>query len=191
MSTGDEDAGAGVFHRITPSVFATEADPIVVGPNEIAWLTEASHRAPTKRARLLLHPHIDDNLHEMVIALPASSCDHPHINRVSAKSFLPLSGRFAVMVFETDGTQHTANVLSAGPWPGYRLIRLQKPAWHTIIPLDGDVVFLETIIGPFRGNQFAPWFPEVEDTRAYRAAADGLRRSARQAADALDSVSSM
>jgi hypothetical protein len=59
-----------------------------------------------------------------------------------------------------DGREIRPIVLSAdNQWPGARMTRLRKPAWHTIIPLAGDTVFLESIIGPFEGNRFADWFP--------------------------------
>ena len=98
----------------------------------------------------------------MIIALPPESCDHPHINFRSGKSFLALSGQFAVMRFSDDGGTIEPCILSAGrQWAGSRMIRLRQPAWHTIIPLVGDTVFLETIIGPFEGNKFADWFPDA------------------------------
>lgn len=152
----------GNFHKVTPAVFETETDPVVVAPSDIAALIETAHRAPQGRARLILHPSRDDSLQEMVIALPADSCDHPHINFKSGKSFLALSGQFALIHFSDDGNAMAPVILSAdGRWTGARMARLRKPAWHTIIPLAGDTVFLETIIGPFEGNRFASWFPEA------------------------------
>jgi cupin fold WbuC family metalloprotein len=121
----------------------------------------------------------------MIIALPSSSCDHPHINFKSGKSFLALSGQFALMHFSDNGQSIAAIVLSAGEWPGAHLARLRAPAWHTIIPLQGDVVFLETISGPFEGNHFAPWFPAAEDAAARDAFAARLRKIAREAASEL------
>jgi cupin fold WbuC family metalloprotein len=121
----------------------------------------------------------------MVIALPPSSCDHPHINFKSGKSFLALSGRFALMRFSEDGEPLRPIVLSAGPWPGARMVRLRRPTWHTIVPLEGDTVFLETIAGPFTGNRFAPWFPDASEASRREQAAERLRLAAREAAALL------
>jgi cupin fold WbuC family metalloprotein len=170
----------GRFQSVTPAVFETETDPVIVSGHDIAALTAAACQAPTGRARLILHPDRDDTLHEMVIALPPDSCDHPHINFKSGKSFLALSGQFAVMIFSDDGSAMRPIVLSADSrWPGARLARLRRPAWHTIIPLSGDTVFLETIVGPFTGNQFAPWYPDVERPEQRRAWHEKLHRIAR------------
>jgi len=173
------------FHAVSPSVLETADDPAVVGSDDIARVIAAARQAPSGRARLILHPTRDDTLHEMVIALPPSSCDHPHINFKSGKSFLALSGRFAVLIGSDDGQRITPVVLSAGPWPGARMARLRAPAWHTIIPLDGDTVFLESIIGPFEGNRWAPWFPDESRPAERAVVADRLRSIARAAAAAL------
>jgi cupin fold WbuC family metalloprotein len=150
------------FVETTPGVFETTQDPVVVSSEQITSLVRAARAAPRGRARLLLHGHRSDNLHEMVIALPPESCDHPHINFKSGKSFLALSGLFAVLRFSDDGSRIHSDVLSGDDrWQGARVLRLRSPVWHTIIPLEGDTVFVETIIGPFEGNRFAPWFPDA------------------------------
>jgi cupin fold WbuC family metalloprotein len=171
----------GQFRGVTPAVFEIEADPVIVSANDIANLVTAARAAPAGRARLILHPDRRDTLHEMVIALPPDSCDHPHINFKSGKSFVALSGQFAVMVFSDDGTEIQPFVLSADSHqPGARVARLRRPAWHTIIPLSGDTVFLETIVGPFTGNRFAPWFANADQIDERAAWAEKLRKLAQK-----------
>lgn len=173
------------FKRESAAVFSATGDPVVVARREIDALIHAAGEAPAGRARLLLHDGSSDPLHEMVIALPRDSCDHPHINYKSGKSFLALSGQFAVMTCSDDGSKIDAAILSAGQWPGGIICRLQKPVWHTIIPLSGDTVFLETIIGPFTGNYFAEWFPDKEDDPRREVIVERLRAIARAAAERL------
>jgi cupin fold WbuC family metalloprotein len=172
------------FYGTTQAVFETDADPVVVSSTDIRTLVESARLAPQGRARLILHPAREDSLHEMVIALPQDSCDHPHINFKSGKSFLALSGQFALIYFSDDGSMINPVVLSAEDrLPGARLARLRKPAWHTIIPLAGDTVFLESIIGPFEGNKFATWFPDTKQPREREAWIDKLRKIAKRAAN--------
>jgi len=157
------------FIETAPGVFETIQDPVVVSNEQIASIVRLSKSAPRGRARLLLHGERSESLHEMVIALPRDSCDRPHINFRSGKSFLALSGQFAVLHFSDDGSEINAVLLSGDDrWPGDRICRLRKPIWHTVIPLEGDTAFLETIIGPFEGNIFAPWYPEAESAAAAR-----------------------
>ncbi len=174
------------FTKTEPTAFEIDADPVIICQKQIDQLVAAARTLPRGRARLLLHPSRQDSLQEMVIVLPPNSCDHPHINSRSGKSFLALSGQFAVIRCADDGTSFQPIILSAGPWRGERLVRLRKPAWHTIIPLAGDIVFLETIVGPFVGNRFAPWFPETDDKVPRGAFEDRLRRIARESAAALE-----
>jgi len=173
------------FSATAPSVFETEADPAVVDRRCIDELIVAARTQANGRARLLLHPDRGDGLHEMVIALPSDSLDHPHINFRSGKSFMALSGQFAVVCFSDDGQQRTVFVLSAPPFPGATMIRLRRPTWHTIVPLQGDTVFLETILGPFTGNHLAPWFPE-RGSPGYAMAERELRDLCTARAPALD-----
>jgi cupin fold WbuC family metalloprotein len=171
------------FRKTTQAVFETDADPVIVSPTDIKTLVEVARLAPQRRARLILHPTREDSLHEMVIALPPDSCDHPHINFKSGKSFLALSGQFALICFSDDGSQIKPVVLAAeSRWSGARMVRLGKPAWHTIIPLAGDTVFLESIIGPFEGNRFATWFPDASRPGEREAWIEKVRKIARAAA---------
>jgi cupin fold WbuC family metalloprotein len=173
------------FSLTSPAVYETRADPAAVTQEQIVALIDAARTASAGRARLLLHRDRADAVQEMVIALPAHSCDHPHINDRSGKSFVALSGQFAVMHCSDDGSRIDPIVLSAGSWPGARLLHLRAPAWHTIIPLAGDTVFLETIAGPFTGNRFAAWFPSETDSQARTAFVERFRQIARQAARQL------
>lgn len=177
------------FERTQPHLLESRGDPVTVGDQDIAALIDAAKQSPSGRARILLHTGAEDSLHEMVIALPKTSCDHPHINYKSGKSFMALSGRFAVMRFSEDGRAIETYVLSAGPWSGKRMVRLRAAAWHTIIPLDGDTVFLETILGPFTGNYFAEWFPAESCPKERHAFADRLRQIARKEAGLIDEES--
>jgi len=174
----------GAFAKVSAAVFEPTTDPVLVGKADIEALKSEAQASPTGRARLLLHSHRDDALHEMIIALPSHSCDHPHINFKSGKSFLALSGQFAVMVFSDDGSEMVPFILSAeDAFPGAKMVRLSAAAWHTIIPLAGDVVFLESIIGPFEGNRFAPWFPGADKPAEEREAwVNKLRKAARKTA---------
>jgi cupin fold WbuC family metalloprotein len=124
-----------------------------------------ARNAPQRRARVLLHRGQEDSLHEMLIALPRDSCDVPHINFKSGKSFHIVRGEMAVMLFADDGSEVLPCRLGASSADSRRMVRLNQPHWHTIIPLTDYVVFIETIIGPFTGNQFANWAPNLDSAR--------------------------
>ena len=122
--------------------------------NEVKILAKKSTKL---RGRVLLHPNNQDSIHEMLICLPLGSFDMPHINFKSAKSFTLINGECSVVCFSDDGTKlfhhHMAKDANF-------FVRLQTPNWHTIIPLSDEVVFIETILGPFTGNLFPDWIDE-------------------------------
>lgn len=153
------------------------ADPFVVVDNKLIQRTiERARLAPRRRARVLLHPDSSDSLHEMLIALPEESCDVPHSNFKSGKSFHVVHGAMAVMLFSDSGALTAVCRLEAGAADAGRMVRLNRPYWHTIIPLSDYVVFIETIIGPFEGNRFAEWAPKCTDVESMAAFAAELRR---------------
>lgn len=149
------------FEEINQAVVKASGPVVVVDDRLIDEVVTRARQAPKKRARALLHPSQDDSLHEMVIALPQDSCDVPHINYKSGKSFHLVQGEMAVMIFSDDGQKVTS--VRLGGDSDRRLVRLNRPYWHTIIPLTDYAVFIETIIGPFSGNRFAEWAPLPED----------------------------
>lgn len=145
------------FQEINPAVEISKKPIVVVDDGLIEWTMSRALKAPQRRARILLHTNITETLHEMLIVLPQESCDVPHINKKSGKSFHLLKGEMVVMIFSDDGQCVTPFRLKADSNSYPRMVRLSAPYWHTIIPISGPVVFIETISGPFIGNQFAPW----------------------------------
>lgn len=159
----DQAAPLGsVFAELSAAVEVATSPFVVVDEALIDRTIARARNAPHRRARVLLHPGQEDALHEMLIALPRESCDVPHINFKSGKSFHIVRGEMAVMLFADDGSEVLPCRLGASPADSRRMVRLNQPYWHTIIPLTDDVVFIETIIGPFTGNRFAEWSPNPD-----------------------------
>jgi cupin fold WbuC family metalloprotein len=157
-----------MFKKHDEAVYLPISDITVLTNPDIDKLIELAKNSSTGRARYLLHHDQDDSLHEMIIALPRESCDIPHVNFKSGKSFQILRGSMAVMLFSDDGETITPIRLEVGqPAETNCMVRLSKPVWHTIIPLTDYVVFMETISGPFAGNQFAPWAPDKNMSEEY------------------------
>ncbi|OQA34725.1 MAG: hypothetical protein BWY57_00287 [Betaproteobacteria bacterium ADurb.Bin341] len=180
--TGEAIAGdlteIGALREISVAVEVADSPFVLVGEMLIDRTVARAQRAPQRRARVLLHPGQEDSLHEMLIALPRESCDVPHINFKSGKSFHVVRGEMAVMIFSDDGSEVTPCRLGAGTTAPSRMVRLNRPSWHTIIPLSDYVVFIETIIGPFTGNRFAEWAPSPDDKLNWTVFSESLQRIA-------------
>lgn len=150
------------FAELSAAVEVAKTPFVVVDEALIDRTIARARNAPNRRARVLLHPGQEDSLHEMLIALPRESCDVPHINFKSGKSFHIVRGKLAVMLFADDGSEVLPCRLGASPTDSRRMVRLNRPCWHTIIPMTDYVVFIETIIGPFTGNRYAEWSPNPD-----------------------------
>jgi cupin fold WbuC family metalloprotein len=161
------------FENLTPAVIRASAPVVIVDESLIDTVVSRASQAPKGRARVLLHLSQDDSLHEMVIALPRDSCDVPHINFKSGKSFHLVRGEMVVMLFSDDG--QTVTPIRLGGNTGRKMVRLNQPCWHTIIPITEHTVFIETIIGPFAGNRFAEWSPRPEDAAPWSSFVSALR----------------
>lgn len=168
------------LEEINPAVVKASNPVVVVDERLIDEVVNRARQAPKGRARALLHLSQDDSLHEMVIALPQDSCDVPHINFKSGKSFHLVRGEMVVMIFSDDGQKVTP--VRLGGDSERKMVRLNHPYWHTIIPLTDYAVFIETIIGPFSGNRFAEWSPLPADTIPWSSFVGTLRNFAKSAA---------
>jgi len=170
------------FRELAAPVEAVTSATALLDEQMIDRVVDRARRAPGGRARILLHRSIDESLHEMLIALPRTSCDVPHKNFKSGKSFHIVRGRMVVMMFSEDGARVTPCLIEHGSRTKPCMIRLNTPCFHTIIPLDEHAVFVETVMGPFTGNEFAAWSPTDMTTGPGLAFAEKLRQMAAEQA---------
>ena len=165
----------------SPEVFLAEGPIVAVGESEIALLKAAVKASPKGRARINAHPDGDDMLHEMIIAIDASSYIRPHKHPGKSEAFHIVEGEVDIVVFKDDGEIDRIVPLGA-PGSGRSFYyRMSKPFFHTLIIRSNVLIVHEITNGPFRpeATVFADFAPEDSDTRnaaAYQA--DLVRRVA-------------
>ena len=159
--------------------YSTEA----VAEVDAAWyetLKRHAYEADRKRARLCLHHHPEDPLHEMVIVFHRDTVIRPHRHQTKTESFHMVFGELDVVFFDAEGVP--TRLLSMGDSRSGKtqIYRLSQPIWHSVIIRSEYACIHEVTNGPFREeeNDFAPWAPEEPDAlRAFLArAADRLSR---------------
>lgn len=158
-----------------------------VSPRDIEQLIAEARIAPLRRARICLHPDTSDTLHEMVIALAGETYVAPHRHPRKSESFHLLAGEIEVIVFSDTGQPLERHRLSAEDPTLPRIMRLQRPVWHSVIVRTEFAVVHETTNGPFRkeDTEFAPWAPNPADGAACAAYQALLREAIGQPAEAL------
>lgn len=154
------------------TTFYNDQDIIAVGPEDLEKLRHAARHDPLGRARLCLHHHVNDAVHEMVIAFQKSSYIHPHRHFHKSESFHLIEGELLVVFFDDDGKETSRLRLAEQRKNGLFLYRLAASRWHTLIPLSEWVIIHETTPGPFRpeDTEMANWAPaeiQVETVKAF------------------------
>ena len=88
----------------------------------------------------------------------------PHINLDSAKSFVVLDGKMAVVLFNNEGVISDHVQLGVSDGTSAFFLRLDDPVFHTVVPISTTVTFLETSKGPHVRTHYAPFAPAPNDT---------------------------
>jgi cupin fold WbuC family metalloprotein len=144
-------------------------DPIVSwGDEEIAFVKRTALANPRRRARICAHRSNDDALHEMIIAIAASSYIHPHRHIDKAESFHIIEGEVDVVVFDDAGVV-TDVIELGGAGSGRRFYyRLSHSAFHTLLIRTEYLVVHEVTNGPFAPERtlLAPFAPPEKQQHA-------------------------
>jgi cupin fold WbuC family metalloprotein len=169
----------------SPELFIADGPIATIGADEIAMLREAVGRTPKKRARINAHPHGDDALHEMIIAIDRDSYIRPHKHPGKSEAFHIVEGAVDIVIFDDAGGIVRIVPLSAKGAAGGKsntfYYRMSEPFFHTLIIRSDLLVVHEITNGPFRpeATVFADFAPPDSDTvAAARYQGDLERRAA-------------
>jgi cupin fold WbuC family metalloprotein len=165
----------------SPEVFLAEGPIAAVGEGEIATLKAAVKASSKGRARINAHPDGNDALHEMIIAIDASSYIRPHKHPGKSEAFHIIEGEVDIIVFKDNGEIDCVVPLGAPGGGRSFYYRMSKPFFHTLIIRSNVLIVHEITNGPFRPEatvyaDFAPEDSESQNTVAYQA--DLVRRVA-------------
>jgi cupin fold WbuC family metalloprotein len=158
----------------SPEVFLAQGPITAIGPAELKMLKVAVKTSPKRRARINAHPDGEDTLHEMIIAIDASSYVRPHKHPRKSEAFHIIEGKADIVVFHEDG--EIDRVIELGPPGGRRpfYYRMSGAFFHTLIIRSELLIVHEITNGPFRPAatvfaDFAPDDREADKANAYQA----------------------
>jgi cupin fold WbuC family metalloprotein len=163
------------FVQETPIVFSAKGVEITLDDTDLYFLSSLVKNRPEKTARFLIHGSPDSELHEMVIGHAEMKYIRPHINENSFKSFTVLSGSMAVITFGASGViSKIFHLKEVGKGESF-ILRLNEPIFHTILSLEGTVIFIETTLGPHLTTRYAEFAPVPNDDAAVEKYLDFLK----------------
>ena len=159
------------LHKVNDEVFVAEDSIVRLGDDEIAFLKRQARSNPRKRARICAHKTNADALHEMVIAIAATSYIHPHRHIGKSESFHIIEGLVDVAVFDDAG--RVIDVIELGePGSGRNFFyRLSESTFHTLLIRSDFLVVHEVTNGPFDPDRsvLAPFAPREGDAAKVQA----------------------
>jgi len=152
------------------ALFNTDA-VLTVDEEMIAHLKERALTAPHRRFRLCLHESEEEQVQEMLVVHCRENYSRPHYHH-AASTCVILDGALTVFLFDAAGNvTETVELAARGSGKPFTL-RLGPNVWHMPVCRTPQLVFYETMTGPFRRdevNVWAPWSPAEDD-------AEGIER---------------
>lgn len=118
--------------------------------------------APRRRKNLNIHPSDDFCCHRLFNAIEPGSYIRPHRHQDTSKdeTFVIISGRLGVLMFDDDGTVVESAVLSAHG--SVRAVDIPHGRFHSAVALETGTIFFESKAGPYLPlamDEIAPWSP--------------------------------
>lgn len=133
--------------------------------NELDQLTAAAMAAPRKRSHHNLHPTLEAPVQRLAIAMEPDTYVRPHRHPQTWELYLPLRGRFKVVLFDDQG-QITHTLLLGGEL-GLAAYELPANTWHSVLALESGSIIFEVKEGPYIQPQVgdvASWSPAEGDS---------------------------
>lgn len=157
------------YRKKSEGVFVASSSIVKPTREIVSELVRERKGAMKNSARLLLHESINDILHQMIIVHSGGMYIRPHINSFSDKSWHVIEGELEFVKFDESG--EAKEHFRVGPYDSELpfIVRLSERAFHTLIPISGHTVVLETILGPFCETVYAQWAPSGENPEAAEA----------------------
>ena len=148
------------------ALFNTD-DVLVVDGAMIEELKRRARGTATRRFRLCLHRSEQEAVQEMIVVHCRDNYSRPHRHGF-ASSMMILEGEITVVLFADDGREERRVEMGARESGKPFSVRVGAGIWHMPVCRSEQVVFYETLEGPFdreRVNAWAPWSPAEDDPR--------------------------
>lgn len=128
-------------------------------------LSELSTQAaisPRQRAHYTLHPHLDDPVQRLCIAMEPGTYvrPHRHMQPETWEILLVLSGAVVLLIFDESGKVLERIALEAGG--NTTAVEIPSSTWHAVASLQTGTVVFEVKQGPYEPiseTNYARWSP--------------------------------
>lgn len=154
------------IEKISDEVFMTKPAIVTFGAEHITFLKRQALATAHRRARICAHRNTQERVHEMLIAIAASSYIRPHRHPGKSESFHIVEGVVDIVIFNNVGD--ITNVVRLGDKSSGHAFyyRLAESRFHTLIIHTPMLIVHEVTSGPFMPEEtiLAPFAPAEEQT---------------------------
>ena len=165
-----------------PDVFGFDETVVRITSDDVGLLKSKLRESSRGRVRICAHSDGTNRLHEMIIALAATTYVRPHKHFDKSESFHIIEGSVDVILFDDAG--EITDIVELGEFGSGRSFyyRLSTATYHTLIIHSDPLVIHETTNGPFRKGdaQFAEWAPDESDVVAAQQFMNSLKERAKE-----------
>jgi glucose-6-phosphate isomerase len=161
--------------RESDVAFFNTDDVLSVDAKLVETLKKRALASPSRRFRLCLHRSVEEAVQEMIVVHCRDNYSRPHRHDVASTAMI-LEGEMTIVLFDDAG--NVTERIEMGPRESGKpfTVRVGPRIWHMPVCRTPQLVFYETLEGPFereRMNDWAPWSPNEDDAKGiakYRAA---------------------
>jgi cupin fold WbuC family metalloprotein len=157
--------------RENEHAFLNDQSVLAVDTELVEELKRRAWTAPHRRFRLCLHHSPADAVQEMIVVHCRENYSRPHRHPGLASTCLILEGTMDLYLFEDDGSIREVLHLGAPASGRPFTVRVGPDEWHMPVCTTPQLVFFETMQGPFDRdavNEWAPWSPGEDDAQGIR-----------------------
>ncbi len=154
--------------KVSDEVYHALADTFSLSSEDVQQLINLSSQNVGKKARLCVHPRIEDPVHQMFIAHKKGTYVRPHKHANKNESMLILQGRADYVVFNERGD--IDRVIPMGDYSTSQsfFMSIAPGTFHCIFIRSEWLLFFEVVEGPFIKDKtiFPDWSPTIADVGA-------------------------
>lgn len=143
--------------------------PRIIGSAMVDELVLKASALPRKRTNFNFHKDASSAIQRMMLVMNKGTYVRPHRHNGEDKWEMAIivRGRATVVLLDDDGTVREKVDLD----PSGRNFAIETPrgVWHTWLPQDEHIAFIEFKAGPYdpeKTNEFAPWAPAEDSPQA-------------------------
>ncbi len=144
-----------------PGVFHCHSWGLTLDSSIIEALTAEAKSNQNKRARICMHPDVEDIEQQMLIVMVDSAVDVPHMHLHKKEALIPIVGAAEYQTFDHEGVLLDRLLLSAD---GARYVSSPLGVHHRVVLKTPIFAFWEFALGPFTSESTipAPWAHDLE-----------------------------